>query len=97
MMGGCCGWGGGWWGLAGGGWLGMLFSLLFWVLIVVAVLAGLRWLLRSMPTSPAGGVMPAAGATAEDPKQVLQTRYARGEITREEYLRMLADLEGRPA
>ncbi len=30
----------------------------------------------------------------EDPKQILQLRYARGEITREEYLQMLADLEG---
>ena len=30
----------------------------------------------------------------EDPKRVLQLRYARGEITREEYLQMMADLEG---
>ena len=30
----------------------------------------------------------------EDPKRVLQLRYARGEITREEYLQMLKDLEG---
>ena len=29
----------------------------------------------------------------EDPKRILQVRYARGEISREEYLQMLKDLE----
>ena len=36
-----------------------------------------------------------AGSVAEpasDPKRILQVRYARGEITREQYLQMLADL-----
>lgn len=29
----------------------------------------------------------------EDPKRIVQLRYARGEISREEYLQILADLE----
>ncbi len=33
----------------------------------------------------------------EDPRRIVQLRYARGEITREEYLQMMADLEGTPS
>ncbi len=36
---------------------------------------------------------PAGNPSPEDPKRLLQLRYARGEITREEYLQMLKDLE----
>jgi uncharacterized membrane protein len=37
--------------------------------------------------------MPAATPRAEmSPKEILQARYARGEITREQYQQMLADL-----
>ncbi len=94
MMGGCCGWGG-WWGFGSFGWLGMLFNLIFWVLIILAVIWGVRWLLQSTTMAPAGGQRPVSGgAPADDPKRILQLRYARGEITREEYLKMLADLEG---
>ena len=39
---------------------------------------------------------PAGSPAPEDPKRLLQLRYARGEITREEYLQMLKDLEGFP-
>lgn len=95
MMGGCCGWGG-WWGFGSFGWLGMFFSLIFWLLIIVAVVWGVRWLLQS--TSMPGSATSSSPAPAgEDPKRVLQLRYARGEITREEYLKMLADLEGKSA
>ncbi len=74
----------------------MGFGFLFWLLILVVILAlvigglrnGWRWQGQGIITPPSAGAH-------EDPKRLLQLRYARGEITREEYLRMLADLEGR--
>ncbi len=42
------------------------------------------------PVSTAG--MP----PASEPRAILDARYAKGEITRDEYLRMRADLEGPP-
>ena len=97
MMGGCCGWGG-WWGMSGFGWIGLVFNLILWVLIILAVVWGIRWILKSTSV-PATATSPTSSQTptkSEDPRQLLQLRYARGEITREEYLQMLKDLEGSP-
>ena len=41
------------------------------------------------------GKRPATPPTQPAARDILQTRYARGEMTRDEYLRMLDDLEGR--
>ncbi|MCF6192469.1 MAG: SHOCT domain-containing protein [Candidatus Hydrothermae bacterium] len=74
---GCCG---GW------GWLGMLFGAFFWIL----VLYGLYLIFRSV----AGGRgLPTGTSTRDDALAILKQRYARGEITREEYLNMKKDLE----
>ena len=41
------------------------------------------------------GKRPTTSPTQPAARDILQTRYARGEMTRDEYLRMLDDLEGR--
>lgn len=69
-----------------GPWMWMApISMLMWVLVAVAVLLALRasgvW---RRPGSPSG--------TASI--EILDARYARGEITREEYLRIRADITG---
>ncbi len=93
MMGGCCGGWGNWWGM-GMGWPGIIFSLVFWILIILVIVWGIRWLLRNVNgVTSAASSATGSRATADDPKRLLQLRYARGEITREEYLQMLADLE----
>lgn len=75
---GMMGWGGGW----------GIVMLLFWVLVIAGVIALVMWLLR-------GGV-PAASSGAAGPQNraldILKERYARGEITRDEYEAMLRDL-----
>jgi len=61
--------------------VGMLFVLLFWVLVVLAIVALVKWL---------------AGArreTGERPLDIVRARYAKGEITREQYEQMKKDLE----
>lgn len=70
-----------------GGW-GMLLSGLLWIgLIVLGI-----WLLARL--FPAGGNRrePERSERRETPLQILQKRYARGEITKEEYETIRHDL-----
>jgi len=67
----------------------MLFGLLIFVgIILLAVWAISRWTgsERLRPSNPS--------SVQEDPLTILQRRYARGEITREEYERIRSDLKG---
>jgi len=63
-------------GMMGGfGWLGMLTMLLFWIGVIVLVVWGLS------------NLFPARQAGAEpDALEILKRRYARGEISREEFV-----------
>ena len=73
-------WNHGDWGV--GSWVSMsLMMLVFWALIVGLVL----WVVRSLSDKP-----PAAGIAqrvAASPDDVLSERFARGEITEEEFVR----------
>jgi len=76
----------GWWMLWGG-----LMMLLFWgtviALIVWAVQAGTR---RDAGPSPP----PQAGSTGQTPLDIARERYARGDISREEFEQIKNDLTG---
>lgn len=82
----------GWGGCCGGvwGWLWMLILLILFVGIAVYLLRFFGGLLggggqsRTSPPSQPG----------TDPLRILKERYARGEITREEFEQMKRDLEG---
>lgn len=89
MMGGMFPFGGmmGGWGPGfGGGWgLGWIFPLVFWG----AIITGVVFLVRAAGRGN-GGAQSRAGETALD---ILKKRYARGEISREEFEGMKRDLE----
>lgn len=71
------------WGLWGIWGIGMmLFMLLFWGLVIVGIVLGIRWLLRQ---GKAGG--------SDSALEILRQRYARGEINREEFEARRRDLE----
>jgi len=72
----------------GYGWIGFgwIFMVLFWVLIILGIVALLRWL-------GAGG-NGRRDASRKTPLEILQARYARGEIEREEYEQKRRDLGG---
>lgn len=72
----------------GWGWMvfGGIHMLLFWIFIILAIVAMMKWL--GSRSSGDG-----AARTDKTALQVLQERYARGEIDREEYLRIKADLD----
>lgn len=71
----------GWWG-PGFGWI---FMLLFWLLIILGAAALIKWLV-----SQSRGIEQPREKT---PLEILQARYARGEIDREEYELKRRDLE----
>ena len=73
-------------------WFGLLM-MLFGLLIVVGVILLAVWAI----TRFTDGDWPRPGGPAtspEDPLLILQRRYARGEIDREEYERVRLDLSG---
>ena len=64
----------------------MGFSLILTLGIIGAVAYALGWRPQFNQTSPA--------QNHETPLEILKARYARGEISREEYEQMRQDLEG---
>ncbi len=67
--------------------VGVLVSLVVWSLIVAAVVWLAVWLARN--ASVTSGPLRSGSAI-----EVLKARYARGEITREQYSEMKKDIEG---
>ncbi len=76
------------WG-AGSGWFGGISMFIFWGLIIFVIILAARWLTRSTGDRRDSPVPESAR-----PLEILKERYARGEITREEYQNMRKDLEG---
>jgi putative membrane protein len=73
----------GYYGMWGGfGWIGMIFN----IAILIGTVALIVWAVNRFSS----GSHQSAGN--QSPREILQARYARGEITREQYQQMLADL-----
>jgi putative membrane protein len=64
---------------------GMVLMLLFWILVIFGIAVLIRWLLAQSP--------PSRGSRDKSPLEIVQERYARGEIDREEYEQKKQDLE----
>ena len=83
MGGGVMGWGSSafnpWWGV---------LTMLFWVLIIGGIALFIAWFVRQGPTAGA----PPSGRDSRA-MEILRERYARGEITQEEFERMRTILE----
>lgn len=70
----------------GFGWFGFVFMAIFWVgLIAVAM-----WLFSNLFPQKA---QTSVGNAPESPTTILEKRYARGEISKEEFEAMRQDLE----
>lgn len=80
--GGMAGWGGSGWGGP------MLFGGVFWLLLIVLVVGAVVWFARTA-SRPHDPVLRPSGSSGLD---ILQQRYARGEIDRDEYLQKRRDL-----
>lgn len=72
------------------GWVGMIINILIWLLFIGGFVWLIVWAVRR--SSSGGGSFTAAPPAPQSPKEIAQMRYARGEITREQYQQMLEDL-----
>ena len=70
-------------GYFGGGVFGWLFMLLFWGLIVLGIVALIKWL----------GASSSGRLAKKTALEILEERYAREEIDREEYEQKKSDLQ----
>ncbi len=73
----------GWWGMGMGG----LAMIIFWGLLIFAVAMAVRWVMQQSGSS---------STRAQTPLEILQARYARGEIEREEFEQKKRDLTASP-
>jgi putative membrane protein len=84
-------------GFGGFGWIGSIIGLVIMIAIVVALIMLTIYAIRGLTRSRSGQNVipqgPAGVPPLQTPKEILQARYARGEITREQYLAMLEDLK----
>jgi putative membrane protein len=71
-----------WWMI---GWMGPIFMVVFWVLVIVAIVYFIRWLV----SSPRNSHSPKAQDSA---LEILRNRYARGDIGKEEFEEKKRDL-----
>ncbi|HEX6485891.1 MAG TPA: SHOCT domain-containing protein [Nocardioidaceae bacterium] len=79
----------------GVGWGGWLLVLLLLLVLAALVIGAVVWLVtRSAGAGHAGGAAAGGSPGASTAEQVLDERYARGEIEEEEYLRRRSVLRG---
>ena len=64
-----------------GGWIGLIFNLAIIVGIVILVV----WAVKRFTSG-------SVSSGSQTPREILQARYARGEITRDQYQQILQDL-----
>lgn len=68
-------------------WWGWLGSILFWLVLILVVVAAAKYLFSGNVRAKSGGGDPSSTALS-----VLEERYARGEINRDEYLQKRDDI-----
>jgi len=77
------------WGFMGGGGFGL--GPIVWIVILIAIVAGVVWLVRTLGARDDRQVAPPRRSSGLD---ILEERYARGEINREEDLQKKNDILG---
>ncbi len=85
MFGGCCGFG-------SFGALGLILNLVITVGLIVGLVLLAIWLVRRFSNREGLGSLRTFASNNSSPSELLQARYTKGEITREQYQQMKTDL-----
>jgi len=81
------------WGFGFLGWVGMILMWIFPIGLLALVILGVFKLVRRVSVGKQLPPDPNRQLSAPaSPREILQVRYARGEITREQYTQMMDDL-----
>jgi putative membrane protein len=83
----------GWNDMMGWGWGGMFFGGLVWLLILGAVVAAVVFIVRASGGGSGTDTYSTRRERDKTPLEIVQTRYAKGEIDKEEYETKRRDLE----
>ncbi len=73
------------WGMMNWGWGGMIFQLLFWLVIIGLILWGVKVIVEQSGNRN-------SSTTSNSALDILKARYARGEIDREKFEQKKKDL-----
>lgn len=81
-------------GLGSWGWAGALLNLVIYMAVFGGLIWLVLWLIRQARSNDQKDNLSGRGdiQNSQTPEQILKSRYARGEINREEYTRILQDL-----
>lgn len=83
----------GWGGYGSFGWIGMILNLVITVGVIIGIVWLVIWLMRRAGSNGSNATaLFNQPPVSQPPREILQARYARGEITREQYQEILADL-----
>ncbi len=78
-----------WYG--GMGWIGMIIGAIFSIAVLIGLIYLIVWAVRrTNGNSTQSGTQAPLSQSAKD---IAQARYAKGEITRDEYQKILSDLD----
>lgn len=72
------------------GWIGMILHLVFSICVIVGFVILVVWAVRRLSGNSVHSQLP--DLTVQSAKDIAQTRYAKGEISREEYQQILSDI-----
>ena len=79
----------------GMGWgFGGLTMIIFWLVPLILVLVGIKYLYSGRASVRGSAVPPSESPAANRALTVLEERYAKGEIDRDEFLQKRADILG---
>ncbi len=80
-------------GIGSLGLIGGILNLLITIGLIVGIVFLVIWLVKRFGANAGQTVWPVQRTdSAASPREILQARYARGEITREQYQNILTDL-----
>lgn len=95
------------WGMGGGwpagtmhglsfgslGWFGMILMWIIPIGFIVLVVLGIVGFVRGFSSRDRSAIIHQPEVSQTSPREILRIRYANGEITRDQYLQMLNDIE----